>query len=90
MYAIKFDPTVEKTIARWKKSNPLLHKKLAKVLVAVAENPRKGIGHPEPLVGGGDVVYSRHISAHDRIIYRIYDMEVYVLVVEIEGHYNDK
>ena len=46
--------------------------------------------YPEPLVGGEGVVYSRRITAHDRIIYRIYDNEIYVLVVDIEGHYNDK
>ena len=33
---------------------------------------------------------SRHISAHDRIIYDIYDDVVTVLVIELEGHYNDK
>jgi toxin YoeB len=90
MYAIKFDSAVEKNIAKWKKSNPLLHKKLVKILISIAEDPRHGIGHPEPLIGGADVVYSRHISAHDRIIYRIYDHEIYVIVLEIQGHYNDK
>lgn len=90
MYAIKFDPVVEKTIIKWKKSNPLLHKKLVKIIVAISENPRHGIGHPEPLIGGEDVIYSRRISAHNRIIYKIYDSEVYVLVVEVEGHYSDK
>lgn len=53
-------------------------------------HPRTGIGHPEPLVGGRDVIYSRHISAHNRIIYSIYDMEVYVVVIELEGLYDDK
>lgn len=90
MYAVKFDPVVEKVIAKWKKSNPLLFKKLVKVMMAIAEDPRKGLGHPEPLVGGHDVIYSRRISSHDRIIYRINDMEIYVLVIDIEGHYNDK
>ncbi len=90
MYAIKFDSAVELTIAKWKRSNPLLHKKLVKILIAIAEDPRHGIGHPEPLIGGGDNVYSRRISAHDRIIYRIHDMEVFVVVVQIGGHYNDK
>lgn len=90
MYTVKFDAKVEKIISKWKKSNPLLHKKLVKIVIAIAENPRAGIGHPEPLVGGGDVVYSRHITAHDRIIYRIHDEEIYVIVLELEGHYNDK
>ena len=63
---------------------------MSKILAAIAENPRHGIGHPEPMVGGGGLTYSRHISAHNRIIYRIHDEEVYVLIIELEGHYNDK
>lgn len=90
MYTIKFDDHVVKVIAKWKKSNPILFKKLEKIVKAIAEDPRHGIGHPEPMVGGGDVTYSRHISAHDRIIYDIHDDEVYVVVVELEGHYSDK
>ena len=54
------------------------------------DHPRTGIGHPEALKGGNDVTYSRHITAHDRIIYDIYDDVLVVLVVETEGHYKDK
>lgn len=54
------------------------------------QHPRTGIGHPEALIGGGDVTYSRHITAHDRIIYDIYDDQITVLVVQAEEHYNDK
>ncbi len=89
MYEIRFDSHAEKVIAKWKKSNPILFKNLRQVLKDIMLHPRSGIGHPEPLVGGGDVVYSRHISAHNRIIYRVHDTEVYVLVVEVEGHYSD-
>ena len=66
-YSIKFDDNVIVTIAKWKKSNPILFKKLKKILQAISEDPRHGIGHPEPLVGGGDVTYSRRISAHEVI-----------------------
>lgn len=90
MYAIKIESQVEKIIAKWKKSNPILFKKFRQVLGDIMQHPRSGIGHPEPLVGGGDITYSRHISAHDRIIYRIHDEEVIVVVVEVEGHYQDK
>lgn len=90
MYAIKFDQPVVKIIAKWKKSNPILFRKLRKIIEAIAADPRDGIGHPEPLVGGGGITYSRRISAHNRIIYRIYDDEVVVLVIELEGHYGDK
>lgn len=90
MYTIKFDDPVIKVIAKWKKSNPILFKKLEKIVKAIAVDPRHGIGHPEPMVGGGGITYSRHISAHDRIIYNIHDEEVLVMVVELEGHYSDK
>lgn len=90
MYTIDFDPKLEKTLKKWKKSNPILFKKLKRILLAIQQDPRHGIGHPEPLVNGNDITYSRHISAHDRIIYDIYDLEVHVLVIEIEGHYSDK
>ena len=54
------------------------------------EHPRTGLGHPEALIGGNDVTYSRHITADDRIIYDIYDDRVSVLVIQAEEHYNDK
>ena len=61
-----------------------------RILFDIMEHPRTGLGHPEPLVGGNDVTYSRHISAHDRIIYDIYDERITVLVIQAEDHYNDK
>lgn len=90
MYAIRFDSKVEKTISKWKKSNPILFKKLRTILEDIMEHPRTGIGHPEPLVGGENILFSRHISAHDRIIYQILDDEIVVVVVELEGHYKEK
>ncbi len=57
IYAITFDPAVKKTIAKWKRSNPILFKKLVKILNDIMEHPRTGLGHPEPLIGGGDIRY---------------------------------
>ena len=90
MYTLDFDSKVVKVMAKWKKSNPNLFKKLGKILESIQEDPRSGIGHPEPLVGGNGITYSRRITAHDRIIYDIYDEEVHVLVIELEGHDEDK
>ncbi len=89
-YEVKYLKAVEKVIKKWKKSNPRLHRKFENLLVELRQHPRTGIGHPEPLVGGQSFTYSRHITDHDRIIYDIYDDVVTVLVVEVEGHYNDK
>lgn len=89
-YEIRFEQKVLKTVAKWKKSNPVLYKKLSAILHELIDQPRTGTGHPEPLVGGGGITYSRRITAIDRIIYDIYDTEIVVLVLELEGHYNDK
>ena len=73
MYEVKVLEEAEKVIKKWKKSNPQLFKKYQKIFHELADHPRTGIGHPEALKGGNDITYSRHITAHDRIIYDIYD-----------------
>lgn len=90
MYHIEFSKNVEKTVRKWKKSNRTLFKKLEEIIPELSEHPRTGKGHPEPLKGGNNITYSRHLTAHDRIVYDVYDDTVNVLVIEIEGHYDDK
>ena len=90
MYSIAYSKAVDKILAKWKKSNPVLFKKYSKILEELMLHPRTGIGHPEALVKGNNVRWSRHFTAHDRIIYDIYDGIVVVEVIQIEGHYKDK
>ena len=89
-YKVDFTKDAQKVVKKWKKSNPILFKKLVAILDEISIHPRIGIGHPEPLKGGNDITYSRRISAHDRIIYDIYDEKITVLVIDVEGHYDDK
>lgn len=89
-FHIDFSKKAEKVIKKWKKSNPVLFKKLYDLLPELEEHPETGTGHPDPLVGENSITYSRHISAHDRIIYDIYREEVVVLIIKAEEHYNDK
>lgn len=89
-YSIDFSKQTEKILKKWKKSNPFAFNKFKELLKELEEHPRSGTGHPEPLVGGNNIVWSRHITKHDRMIYDIYDDTVNVLVVELEGHYDDK
>lgn len=90
IYAIEFTDKAKKSIKKWKKSNAVLYKKYSKILEELMLHPRTGIGHPEPLIKGSGIRYSRHITAHDRIIYDIYDNVVTVLVIQVGGHYDDK
>lgn len=90
IYTIEYSKQAQKTLSKWKKSQPALFKKATSILMDIMQHPREGLGHPEPLVGGGDITYSRRISAHDRIVYDIYDYQVTVLILQAEEHYNDK
>lgn len=89
-YDIHLTKVAEKVLKKWKKSNPQLCKKVYAIFLELAEHPRTGTGHPEALKGGNDITYSRHITALDRIIYDIHDDRIEVMVLEIEGHYDDK
>lgn len=90
MYKVVVSTNADKVIKKWKKSNPKLWKKYQKIYHELMDHPRTGLGHPEALKGGSNVTYSRHITAHDRIIYDIYDNVLVILIIEVEGHYNDK
>lgn len=89
-YTIRVSHGVDKVIAKWKKSNPDLFKKYRRIFEELLEHPKTGLGHPEPLKGGKEMTWSRHVTAHDRIIYDVYEDIVEVYVLEVEGHYNDK
>ena len=89
-YRLNFSSASKKVLKKWKKSNPSSYKKASEILDELMEHPRTGLGHPEPLKGGNEITFSRHITAHDRIIYDIYEDRVEVMVLELEGHYSDK
>lgn len=89
-YSIEFSSEVQKTLRKWKKSNPRSFKKLHDLLPELESHPREGIGHPEPLKGYNNIRYSRRLSGQDRVIYDIYDETVTILVIQIGGHYDDK
>ena len=90
MYSIAYSKQADKALRKWKKSNPVLFRKATAILCDIMQHPRSGPGHPEPLVGGNSITFSRHITAQDRIVYDIYDTEITVLVLQAEEHYNDK
>jgi toxin YoeB len=89
-YRLDFTPTALKSISKFKKSNPRSFQKLSIILEELMEHPREGTGDPEALCGGKGITYSRRINQNNRIIYDIYESAVNVLVLSVEGHYNDK
>lgn len=75
---------------RLEQEEPKAFQKFQTFLQELAEHPRTGTGHPEPLKGMPEGRWSRRISKKHRLVYRIYDTEVVVLVIAAYGHYDDK
>ena len=75
---------------RLAKNEPKAFAKAVKLVEELREHPKTGTGHPEPLRGQPEGRWSRRITDKHRLVYRIYETEVLVLVISAYGHYDDK
>jgi len=73
-----------------KSGNLTVLKKLAALLLELAQHPTTGTGKPEPLSGDRAGQWSRRISGKHRLVYMIDDEKVVVLLLSAYGHYGDK
>jgi len=64
--------------------------KIEKIFLELSENLYGGTGNPEPLKYHLSGCWSRRINRKDRIIYRVFEHGVVVLVVSAIGRYRDK
>ena len=90
MYKIEYWEQALLDIAKLKKDEPAAYKKVASFIEELKEHPKTGTGHPEPLKGKPEGRWSRQINKKHRLVYRIYETEVVVLVIAAYGHYDDK
>lgn len=91
-YTIRKTKQADKDIAALKKSgNKSLIKKLADLLVEIADHPRSGTGQVEQLRHYPyKQTWSRRLNQEYRIVYEIHDDIVVVLVLSLMDHYGDK
>lgn len=87
MYTIVFTEDAKKDLKELNKKAPQVVSKLSKLLDEVREHPRTGTGQVEQLKGYDGSVYSRRITKEHRLVYKIYDEVVEVLVLSTFGHY---
>lgn len=87
MYTLVFTEDAKKDLKELSKKAPLALAKLSKLLEEVRERPRTGTGQVEQLKGYDGSVYSRRITKEHRLVYKIYDEVVEVLVLSTFGHY---
>ena len=90
-YDIEFSIEAKEDIERLKKSgDKKLLKKLLVIVTELKEHPKTGTGKPEMLKHYKTPTWSRRLSEKHRVVYRIYDETVTVLILTSWGHYGDK
>ncbi len=63
------------------------HKKSEKLLVELRQHPSTGTGQVEMLKHYKEETWSRRINDEHRLVYRIKDDVVVVLILSVYGHY---
>ena len=90
MYEIVYSERAKEDLAKLRRDEPNAHRKAVKLLNELMDHPRTGTGKPEPLSGDRAGQWSRRITKRHRLIYEIFDSEVFVDVLAAYGHYDDK
>jgi toxin YoeB len=90
IYSVEITEQAEGDLFRLAKSEPKAFQKALCFIEELKMHPKTGTGHPEPLKGEPEGRWSRQITKKHRLVYRIKDTEVIVLVLAAYGHYNDK
>ena len=90
-YEIEYTDDAFDDIERHKKAgDKKILTKIDKLLDELRENPTTGTGKPEKLKHYKIPTWSRRITDKHRIVYRIQEEKVVVLVLSFWGHYDDK
>ncbi len=90
MYAIEYTTEAIEDLKRLQRNEPKVYQKAKRLIQELATHPKSGLGHPEALRGQPEGRWSRELSRKHRIVYRIFESEVLVLVLSSYGHYDDK
>jgi len=65
-------------------------RRIEQIFEELAEHPETGIGSPERLKYRLSSYWSRQINRKDRLVYKIHNETVSVVVVSAKSHYSDK
>jgi toxin YoeB len=90
-YELDLTKQFEEDVERHRKSgNKVVVKKIEELIKELRIHPRKGTGKPEALQGDRKGQWSRRITDKHRLIYKIHENIVTVILVSAWGHYGDK
>ena len=83
--SVRFTHNALEDLQYWKKEDPTVARRIARLIGAIGPDPFHGIGHPEPLKHQLSGYWSRRISREHRLVYSYKDGEV--VVIQCRFHY---
>jgi len=90
-YTLEISSKARKELqVHYRSGNKSVIKKIEQIFLELSKTPYKGTGNPEALKYELAGYWSRRLNIKDRIIYRVYEDKVIVLIVSAIGHYGDK
>lgn len=90
IYEVRLSLEAQQDLFRLAKHEPKAFAKASRFIEELAIHPKTGTGHPEPLKGKPEGRWSREITKKHRLVYRIFETEVYVDVIAAYGHYGNR
>ena len=90
IFELRYTDEAKEHLVQLAQSEPKVYQKTVRFLEELKEHPKTGTGHPEPLKGKPEGRWSRQITKKHRLVYRIFETEVIVLIIAANGHYDDK
>jgi toxin YoeB len=89
-YKVIISPFANDEIQDFKKDEPYAYKKVMTLIGELQDNPKIGTGHPKPLSGNRVGQWSRKVTDKHRLVYKIQEEMLTVVVASVHGHYGDK
>jgi len=89
IYKVTFSPEADEDIKKLKHNEPKAYKKLKTLLIELQEHPFIGTGRPKPLRENKSGQWSRRITQKHRLVYRVVEDHITVLVLSAYGHMDD-
>jgi len=90
-YTVEISSKAKKELQfHYKSGNKSDIRKIEQIFIELSETPFQGTGNPEPLKYHLSGYWSRRINKKDRIIIRVFEDRVVVLVVSAIGQYGNK
>jgi toxin YoeB len=90
-YIVEISSKARKELqTHYRSGNKSVIRKIEQIFMELSNTPYEGTGNPEPLKYQLAGYWSRRINKKDRLIYKVYEDRIIVLIVSAIGHYGDK